>query len=147
MKISDRGLELIKRHEGLRLEAYPDPGSGGEPWTIGYGHTGTDVAPGLMIDEAEATRLLRSDVGAAEQCIDEAVEVEITQHQFDALVSFVFNLGCRAFMGSTLLKLLNQGNHAAAMGQFSRWDRAGGRVMAGLTKRRHDEAALFEDTA
>lgn len=142
MKTSDAGLAAIRGHEGSRLTAYPDPGTGGEPWTIGIGHTG-GVKEGDTITEEEEMELLRSDVCAAEQCVDESVEVVLTQNQFDALVSFVFNVGCNAFKNSTLLRLLNQGNYDGAAQQFGRWNKAAGNVMAGLTRRRHDEATLF----
>jgi len=142
MRLSDDGLELIKSHEGLRLEAYPDPGSGGEPWTVGYGHTG-DVKEGDEIDEAEASRLLREDVASAELCVERHVEVKLEQHEFDALVSFVFNVGCGNFSASTMLKLINAGNKRAAVAQFGRWNKAAGKVLAGLTRRRADEADHF----
>lgn len=140
MKTSDKGIELLKQFEGLRLAAYDD---GGGVQTVGFGHAGPDVYPGLTIDEDEAIRLLRSDLATAEQCVDESVEVEISQSEFDALVSFVFNVGCGAFKSSTLLRLLNSGNKEAAAQQFSRWNKDNGKVLAGLTKRRAAEAELF----
>ena len=139
MRVSDSGIDLIRNFEGLRLHSYDD---GGGVWTIGYGST-SGVTPGMTIDEAEATRLLKSDLMTAEQCVDEAVEVEVTQNQFDALVSFVFNVGCRAFQNSTLLKLLNGGNAEAAAKQFARWNKDNQKILAGLTKRRASEAELF----
>jgi len=143
MKLSDAGIALIKEMEGLRLDAYPDPATGGDPWTIGYGHTGPDVRQGLMITAETAEELLRLDCAKFEDCVTDAVEVELAQHQFDALVSFAFNLGCGALMASTLLKLLNAGNFAAAEAQFTRWNRAAGKVMGGLTRRRLAEAEMF----
>lgn len=142
VKISDTGLKLIKSHEGLRLQAYPDPGTGGEPWTIGYGHT-KGVQPGDEIDEIAATALLAADVSWVEDCINESVDVALTQNQFDALCSFVFNVGCGAFKGSTLLKLLNEGNYQAASQQFGRWSKAAGKTLPGLVRRRAEEAELF----
>jgi len=142
MNLSDEGLELIKSHEGLRLEAYPDPGTGGEPWTVGYGHTG-DVKEGDEIDKAEASRLLREDVASAELCVEHHVEVALEQHEFDALVSFIFNVGCGNFSASTMLKLINAGNKRAAAAQFGRWNKAAGKVLAGLSRRRADEADHF----
>ena len=144
MITSDKGIALIKQFEGLRLAAYDD---GGGVWTIGVGHTGPEVVPGLTIDDAEATRLLKSDLSAAEQCVDECVEVELTQEQFDALVSFVFNLGCSQFKASTLLRLLNAGNYEGAKSQFSRWNKDNGRVLPGLVSRRAAEAELFQSIA
>ncbi len=142
VKISETGLDLIKAHEGLRLTAYPDPGTGGEPWTIGYGHTGS-VKDGDQITEAQATYFLRSDVQWAEGCIADHVSVDLTQNQFDALCSFVFNVGFKTFTGSTLCSLINEGNFDAAATQFKRWNHAGGKVLAGLTTRRQREADLF----
>lgn len=142
MKISANGLGLIQAHEGLRLEAYPDPGSGGEPWTIGFGHT-KGVKPGDVITEEEATTFLQQDIAWVEDCINQTVDVELTQNQFDALASFVFNLGCGAFKGSTLCRLLNAGNYAGAAEQFHRWTKAAGKDLPGLVKRRAHEAELF----
>lgn len=142
MNISDNGLTLIKSHEGLRLTAYPDPGTGAEPWTIGYGHT-KGVKPGDVITDAEATEFLRQDIAWVEDCVNENVAVSMTQNQFDALCSFVFNLGCSQFRSSTLLRLFNEGNAVAAAQQFARWNKAAGNVMAGLTRRRQDERDLF----
>jgi lysozyme len=140
--ISDRGLTLISEFEGLSLSAYPDPATGGEPWTIGYGHTG-GVKPGDTCTQEQALEWLRSDTSEAEACVDAHVVPELTQEQRDALISFVYNLGCLAFRGSTLLRLLNAGDVAGAAGQFKRWNRAGDHVMAGLTRRREAEAELF----
>ena len=126
----------------MRLNAYPDPGTGGEPWTIGYGHTG-GVKHGDVIDEDGATQFLRNDVAWVEDCINDHVTFDLTQNQFDALCSFVFNLGCKAFTGSTLCKLINEGNFPAAAQQFGKWNKAAGRVLAGLTIRRQAEAELF----
>lgn len=142
MKTSDAGRSLIKGHEGIRLEAYPDPGTGGDPWTIGYGHT-KGVRQGDTCDEAQADAWLIDDLADAEECVSTAVEVDLSQQQFDALVSFVFNVGCSAFRNSTLLRLLNQSNYDGAAQQFGRWNKAAGNVLAGLTRRRHDEANLF----
>ncbi len=142
MKLSDAGLSLIKRHEGLRLKAYPDPGTGGAPWTIGYGHT-QGVQPGQEITAAQADDYLREDVYWAEDAVRDHVKVALDQHEFDALVSLVFNIGAGAFARSTLLRKLNDGDKAGAAGEFARWNQAGGKVLPGLVKRRADEAALF----
>jgi lysozyme len=139
VNISDKGLELIKAHEGLRLRAYICPAG---VWTIGYGHTG-DVEPDDEIDEARATEYLRYDVMGAEECVNHFVNVPLTQGQFDALVSFVFNVGPNAFRNSTMLKLINSGNFEAAGTQFGRWNKGGGKVLSGLTKRRQEESELF----
>lgn len=140
MKISDAGLSLIKQFEGFRANAYLC--SAGVP-TIGYGHT-RGVKLGDVCTPEEAEAWLREDVEAAERCVNQTVAVPLTQHEFDALVSFVFNLGCGNFRKSTLLKLLNEGRHDEAAMEFRRWDRAGGVVLAGLTKRRLAEQRLFE---
>lgn len=142
MRTSERGLAFIAEHEGLMLHAYPDPGTGAEPYTIGYGHTG-GVKPGDTCTEAQAMEWLAEDVREAERAIERLVTVDLTQDQFDALVSFVFNLGAGNFGGSTLLKRINAGDFEGASREFPKWNKAAGRVMAGLTKRRLAEAALF----
>ena len=142
MKCSEAGLSLIKEFEGCELEAYPDPATGEEPWTIGYGHT-SGVKKGQVINEEQATEFLRHDIEKAERCIANSVVGAITQGQFDALCSFIFNLGCGAFGKSTLLKCLNNGEDLAAAQEFPRWNRANGRVMAGLTRRRMAEMEMF----
>lgn len=143
-RITQEGLELIKAHEGLRLTAYPDPGSGGDPWTIGYGST-KGVTPGMTITQEQAEQRLRDDLDFAEQCVCRMVhdDVTLTDNQFAALVSFVFNVGCGNFQKSTLLQMVNAGRFDEAAAQFLRWNKAAGKVMAGLTKRRADEAELF----
>jgi lysozyme len=143
MKTSQSGLDFIAEHEGLELTAYPDPGSGGEPWTIGVGHTG-GVKPGDTCTKHEALQWLAEDVETAEKAVNRLVKVDLTQDMFNSLVSFVFNCGAGNFEKSTLLKLLNAGDYDGAKGQFPRWNKAAGREMAGLTKRRHAEAALFD---
>lgn len=142
MKVSDKGLEIIKEFEGLSLKAYPDPATGGRPWTIGYGHT-EGVTPSDTCTQEEADKWLREDCSVAEECIEAYVDVELTQNQYDALISFIFNLGCGNFKSSTLLRLLNQGLYDAAAKQFKRWDKAAGVRLAGLTRRRGMEANLF----
>lgn len=142
MRTSERGLQFIAEHEGLSLHAYPDPGSGGEPYTIGYGHTG-GVKPGDVCTPEQAMEWLREDIQEAERAIERLVTVELTDEQHAALVSFVFNLGAGNFERSTLLKMVNARNFDGASREFPRWNRAAGRVMAGLTKRRHAEAAMF----
>ena len=140
MKISNSGLDLIKKYEGLRLTAYLCPA---KVWTIGYGSTGKHVKEGMTITEAEAEQFLKDDVSRFEECVTEALYVPVTQNEFDALVCFAFNVGCGAFAGSTLLNLINEGKKSAAAQQFLRWDKAGGKVLAGLARRRADERELF----
>lgn len=140
MRISDKGLALIKSFEGLRLAAYLD--SVGVP-TIGYGHT-KGVQIGDTCTEDEATEWLREDCADAENCVNSAVSVPLTQHEFDACVSFVFNLGCGSFRKSTLLRKLLDSDYDGAALEFRKWNKAGGVELAGLTRRRAAEAALFE---
>ena len=144
--ISDKGIALIQRFEGLRLTAYPDPGTGGDPWTIGIGHTG-GVQEGDTCTEEQAQDWLRTDCETAEGCIDAHVEPELTQNQRDALISLIYNIGCGNFKGSSLLKLLNASDFVGAANQFGRWDRAAGRVMPGLQARREAETQLFLEVA
>lgn len=139
--ISQAGIELIKRFEGLRLKAYPDPATGGEPWTIGVGHTG-GVRPGDVITEARADELLRLDVTRFEKAVARLCPIT-TQPQFDALVSFAFNVGEGNLKDSTLRRMHNEGNYAGAAGQFARWSNANGKRMEGLVRRREAEAQLY----
>jgi len=141
---SEAGLALIKASEGLETEAYPDPGNHetGEPWTIGYGHT-RGVRPGDTCSEEQAGVWLREDLGATESAVRHLVDVSLNQGQFDALVSFVFNVGRSAFSGSTLLRLLNAGDEAGAAEQFKRWNRGADGPLPGLVARRAAERSLF----
>lgn len=145
MNISERGLDLIKEFEGFRAKPYRD--AVGVP-TIGYGNTfytdGRKVAmTDPAIDEAQATELLKAVVKRFESAVSAAVRVPLSQGQFDALVSFAYNVGVGNLQKSTLLRLLNSGDYTGATGQFARWNRAGGQVLAGLTRRRAAEAKLF----
>ncbi|OKB67067.1 muraminidase [Serratia marcescens] len=144
MKISDDGMALIKRFEGLRLQAYQDSVG---VWTIGYGWTqpvaGRKVGAGMAIDAATAERLLVCGVAQFEQGVERRVAVTITQGQFDALVSFAYNLGLRALENSTLLRRLNAGDRQGAADEFGRWVNAGGVRLDGLVARRAAERALF----
>lgn len=147
MKVSDRGVAFIAAHEGVVLRAYPDPGSGGEPWTIGVGHTSRagppDVKPGMKIARTQAFDILARDLATFERAVEGAVTVALKQREFDALVSFAFNVGAGNLRSSTLLRKLNAGDRTGAAAEFARWNRASGRVMAGLTRRRAEEAELF----
>jgi lysozyme len=141
--INQAGLDLIKHFEGLRLEAYPDPATGGEPVTIGYGHTG-GVKMGDKIDQAKADEYLKQDCEKFEKHVSEMVTVEINDNQFAALVSFAYNVGPANLKSSTLLKLLNSKASNEDVGaQFLRWNKAQGKEMPGLTKRRNAEKELF----
>lgn len=147
-RISGRGIALIEDAEGCRLAAYPDPGTGGAPWTIGVGHTGSDVHPGLVISKEQAEALLRQDLARFEQGVAALVAGHATtQGQFDALVSFAFNLGLGALCGSSLLRLHKAANFNAAASEFAKWTHAAGRMLPGLVRRRAAEAALYRDEA
>jgi lysozyme len=137
---SRTGLELTKQFEGVRLTAYQDSVG---VWTIGYGHTGPDVAPGKTISQAQADTILMKDIARFEDGVNKLVKTSLTQNQFDALVDFSFNLGLGNLGSSTLLKKLNAGDYKEAAEEFLRWDKAGGKALAGLTKRRAAERALF----
>jgi lysozyme len=140
MSYGERGMALTEQFEGLKLAAYQDSVG---VWTIGYGHTGADVRPGLTITLQQASDLLLKDVGSAVATVNKLVSVALTQNQFDALVDFVYNVGAGNFGSSTLLKDVNAHNYAAAAEQFLRWDKAGGMELPGLLKRRQAERALF----
>lgn len=143
MKTSQAGIDLIKRFEGLRLRAYRD--AVGVP-TIGYGTT-RGVKMGIAITAERAEELLREDVTRFEEYIAQLVTVPLTQGQWDALSSFVYNLGPTKLAESTLLRLLNAGDYQGAAAEFDRWTRAGGKVLAGLVRRRAAERAMFEGRA
>ena len=142
MKISEKGLALIRKFEGLELEPYVCPGG---KLTIGYGHTGPDVKALKKITKDYAEALLLVDVVRFERAVNEFVDVPLWQGQFDALVSFAFNLGSNSLKGSTLLKKLNQGDEDGALGEFIRWNKAKGLVQRGLTERREAEQELFNE--
>ena len=144
MKTSDQGIALIKHHEGVRLTAYADPVG---VLTIGYGHTSAAGAPqvtrGMKITQAGADAILRQDLAKFEGYVSSAVKVPLNQNEFDALVSFTFNLGPGNLRSSTLLKKLNAGDRAGAADEFLKWTKAGGKTLPGLVKRREAERALF----
>lgn len=139
MKISEKGLQLIKEFEGYEGKAYLCPAG---VWTIGYGHT-QGVEENDMCSVEEAVEFLKKDVEKAERAVNDLVKHELNQNQFDALVSFVFNLGRERFRQSSLLKFLNSAHFPLAGGQFDRWIYADGKVMQGLVKRRAAEKKLF----
>lgn len=140
-------IEHVKRWEGLRLTAYPDPGSrNGEPWTIGYGHTSDGhlkVVRGLSITPAQAEAALEYDLNETAAAVEKLVKVELSDNQFGALVSFAFNVGVSAFAKSTLLKRLNGGDYAAVPQQMARWVYNDGKPMQGVINRRAAEAGLW----
>jgi lysozyme len=138
-RISQVGIDLIKRWEGCRTGAYLCPAG---VWTIGYGHTGT-AKPGMCISYDRAEELLKMDLQRFERTVRDSVKVPLTQPQFDALVSFTYNCGSKAFTNSTLLDLLNQKKYALAAEQFHRWNKAGNTTLKGLIDRRREEYQLF----
>lgn len=158
MQVSQDAVNLARASEGLRLEAYPDPATGGAPWTIGYGRA-HGVKPGDTCTQEQAEAWLVEDLNAAADIVRSAVKVPLTQGQFDALVDFTFNVGPGAkgvkdgFVSlksgepSTLLRLINAGQLQAAACQFKYWVMAAGKQMPGLVKRRAAERALFETPA
>jgi lysozyme len=139
MKTSQRGIDLIKSFEGCELRAYRDAVG---VLTIGYGHT-VGVKEGDVITQAQADNMLADDLVIYEQGVHSLVRRTLTQGQFDALVSFAFNVGIGALGKSTLLRMLNSGDYASAAQQFARWNKAGGRELRGLTRRREAERRLF----
>lgn len=139
-QINRAGLQIVKDSEGLRLRAYRDTGG---VLTIGYGHTGPDVTPGLRITNERAIELLLIDLREAEEAVERLFPVT-TDNQFSALVSFVFNLGEKQVRTSTLRKRHNAGDYAGAAKQFGRWVYDNGKKLPGLVKRRAAEAALYQ---
>lgn len=143
MKISTNGIDLICSFEGLRLKAYDD---GVGVWTIGYGTTvinGTKVKKGDTCTVDQAKSYMASDLKQFESAVNQT-KVPLNQNQYDALVSLAYNIGVGAFLSSTLFKKLNAKDYKGAAEQFDRWNRAGGKVMRGLTNRRAKERKLFE---
>lgn len=143
--------KLIQQFEGCAKRnpdgtfcAYPDPGSGGDPWTIGWGSTGADIKKGVVWTQQQCDERFSSHVGEFAAKVAAAVTgVSTTQHQFDAMVSFAYNVGVGNFQSSTLLKKHRAGDYAGAAAEFGKWNKAAGKVLPGLTKRRAAEAALY----
>ena len=142
MKLSQRGIDLIKQFEGYSSKAYPDPATGGAPWTIGYGTT-KGVKPGMVITAQQAEKMLRDDVAKFESGVSSLITAPTTQGQFDAMVSLAYNIGLGNFGKSTLLKKHNARCYTCAADQFRVWNRANGKVMNGLTKRRAAEREVY----
>lgn len=156
MKTSKNGIDLITHYEGgIQQHAYPDPRTNGEPYTIGIGHTGSvdgvKVHPGMVITPAKATQILQQDLAKFEADVTQLVKVVLTQGQFDALVSFAFNVGpdmnhngiAEGLGDSTLLKYVNSKQFGLAAAEFIEWNKSKGKVMNGLTCRRMSERDLF----
>jgi len=154
MKTSDQGKALIKEFESCRLHAYPDPKTGGAPWTCGWGTTGSDVGPSTVWTQEQADARFEEDLDEYENMVSANVTVPLTQGQFDALVSIVYNVGpgsdkkdgiirLKNGQPSTLLRLLNAGDYLGCAAQFMRWVSPGSSVENGLRRRRAAEVDLF----
>lgn len=139
MQYSSNGLHLTEQFEGCKLVSYQD--SIGR-WTIGFGHT-NGVTPGMTCTQSQAEAWLREDIAWAVSEVNKLVKVPISQGEFDACVDFTFNCGCGNFDHSTLLKLINSGDMTHAADEFEKWDKAGGKVVAGLLRRRVAEREEF----
>jgi len=142
---------LVQQFEGCAKKqadgsfvAYPDPGTGGDPWTIGWGTTGPDVKQGLVWSQQQCNDRFTSDLDSFAAKVSAVLgTAKTSQNQFDAMVSFAYNVGIGNLSSSTLLKLHKAGDYAGAQGQFGRWNKAAGKVLPGLTKRRAAEANLY----
>lgn len=150
--LGPRGEALIKKWEGYakdigggKVQAYPDPATGGAPWTIGWGSTGPDIGKGTIWTREQAQQRFSQHVAQFAAGVKKAIgSAPTTQNQFDAMVSLAYNVGLANFTGSTLLKRHKAGDYAGAAAEFARWNRAAGKVMPGLTSRRAEEAKLYE---
>lgn len=145
MEVSQRGVDFAKEFEGFKSKAYQDVVG---VWTIGYGTTRIDdkpIRPGMSCTRKQAEEWLRINIeehlAEAESAINP--EIQLSQNQIDAIASFVYNVGVTNFRKSALCRLINEDDLEAAAGQFIRWNKAGGKVFAGLTRRRNAEAELF----
>lgn len=145
MQHSPHCTALVRSFEGLCLKAVPDPKTHSDPWTIGYGHTGPDVHPGLVWTADRAAKQLEADLTATDARVTALLDkAPTTQPQFDALASFAFNLGAGALARSTLLRKHRAGMYADAAAEFGRWVSPGSNVENGLRRRRAAEAALYQ---
>ena len=140
MNIGQKGIDLIKHFEGCELNAYKCPAG---VWTIGYGHI-KGVSEGMSITQEQAEQMLLDELKEYENYINELVTVNLSQNQFDALVSWVYNLGPANLKASTMLKVLNDGKYEDVPYQMKRWNKAGGKVLDGLVRRREAEALLYQ---
>lgn len=144
MHMGTKGMALLKGSETCKLVAYPDPGTGGKPWTIGWGHTGANVVKGMTCTQEEADAWLQRDLWSAEHDVQLFVQVPLTQDQFDALVDWTYNLGGNNLRTSTMLRKLNARDYASVPEEMIRWNQANGKVLKGLAKRREAEAKLWK---
>ena len=148
MKLTEEGIEAIKRHEGLRLVAYPDPGSrDGTPWTIGYGHTSAAGSPavkrGMKITKAEADKIFKRDINKFANGVRKYIKRPLNDNQFSAFVSFAYNVGLGGFARSSALRAANAGNFDVVPSKLALWNKNDGKVMRGLVNRRAAEGELF----
>lgn len=144
MIASRSATDIVRRFEGCVLFAYPDPGSGGDPWTIGYGATGPGIHKGVSWTQEQAEARLASGIAETAEKVSAIIkDAPTTQGQFDALVSLAFNIGARALAASTLIRMHIGGDFEGAAAQFARWNKASGKVLRGLVSRRAAEAALY----
>ncbi|MEY2942285.1 MAG: hypothetical protein RLY97_299 [Pseudomonadota bacterium] len=149
--LGQKGQDLIKSYEGLAkkrkdgtITAYPDPASGGDPWTIGWGSTGKDIKQGLIWTVEQCQERFLTDGQKFVDGVAKAVgSAKTSQNQFDALISLTYNIGLGNLAKSTLLKKHNAGDYAGAGAEFAKWNKAAGKVMDGLSKRRAAEAKLY----
>lgn len=144
METSQNGILVLHHFEACRLTAYPDPATGGAPWTIGYGDTGPDVVPGLVITQQDAdNRFAKRLANEFEPGVLQALLRAPRQCEFDAMVCLAYNVGVRNFRGSSVVRRLNLGDTRGAADAFLMWDKAAGKSMKGLRRRRAAERALF----
>ena len=148
MNVDASGERLIKSFEGCKLAAYPDPATGGDPWTIGYGATGPGIKKGVIWTQAEADARFTQDIAKFAAKVSTLIgATPTTQNQFNAMVSLAYNIGTGNFGNSTLLRLHKAKDYALAADQFGKWNKAAGRVMTGLTRRRAAEAKMYRGQA
>jgi lysozyme len=154
MNIGKQGKALIEASEGRKYKAYPDPKTGGAPWTIGIGHAGPEVVPGLVWTDAQIDAAFAKDIAKFENIVNDCVHVQLTQGQFDAMVSIIYNVGAggrlkdgivflKSGAPSTLLRKLNAKDYPGAADEFPKWCSPGSEVEHGLTIRREAERKLF----
>lgn len=144
MTATELAAAIIREFEGLSLKAYPDPASGGDPWTIGYGATGTGIRPGVQWSLAQAEARLASDIQRFMDGVSALLKIRPTDSQLAAMTSLAFNVGLSAFAKSTLLRKFNAGDVRGAAAEFGRWVYASGKKMRGLERRRAAERKLFD---
>ncbi|BAM29100.1 endolysin [Xanthomonas phage CP1] len=142
LALSAAGVIAVADHEGKRYAAYPDPATGGAPWTICYGHTGPEVKPGMVVKQDQCDKWLAQDLRKAQDVVFSTVKVPIQQGELDAYASFVYNVGSGNWRSSTMLRLLNQGRRKEACDQFPRWVYANKIKLQGLATRRYEERAM-----